>query len=163
MVPQCASFYGSEAAAPATFVGPGGTSVVVFPVGQAPRQGDNQRFTAVRRIAFGFYVIPLGVSCCPKTIILKKKNKQKQVKFELSKFALSCFCNFENFCFKKRTKTLGNGYDSRVYHLLAFLFPPSFNTFGKRKTKHIKALLMSRHQRAYGRLPTGRATPLKQG
>ena len=43
-------FYGSGACAPATFVGPGGTSVVVFPVGQAPRQGDNQRFTAVRRV-----------------------------------------------------------------------------------------------------------------
>ena len=43
--------YGSGACAPATFVGPGGTSVVVFPVGQAPRQGDNQRFTAVRRVA----------------------------------------------------------------------------------------------------------------
>ena len=62
-------FDGIGACAPATFVGPGGTSVVVFPVGQAPRQGDNQRFTAVRRIACGFYVIPLGVSCCPKTML----------------------------------------------------------------------------------------------
>ncbi len=43
--------YGSGACAPATFVGPGGTSVVVFPVEQAPRQGDNQPFTAVRRVA----------------------------------------------------------------------------------------------------------------
>ena len=30
---------------------PEGTSPVVFPVGQAPRQGDRQEFTAVRRIA----------------------------------------------------------------------------------------------------------------
>ena len=30
--------------------GPEGTSAVAFPVGQAPRQGDNQRFTAVRRV-----------------------------------------------------------------------------------------------------------------
>ena len=52
-----------------------------------------------------------------------QKNIQTQVKFELSKFAFSCFCDFENFCFKKRTKTLGNGYVSHVYHLLVFLFP----------------------------------------
>ena len=40
------SFHGASMC----FVGPGGTSAVAFPVGQAPRQGGNQRFTAVRRI-----------------------------------------------------------------------------------------------------------------
>ena len=35
----------------AIFFGPGGTSPVAFPVGQAPRQGDRQEFTAVRRVA----------------------------------------------------------------------------------------------------------------
>ena len=107
MVPQCVSFYGTGAAAPATSVGPGGTPVLVFPVGQAPKQGDNQRFTAVRRIAFGFYVIPLGVSCCPKTIILKYI--QKHINFELSEFAFSCFAILRTFVLRKEQRQWETG------------------------------------------------------
>ena len=72
--------------------GPGGTSVVAFPVGQAPRQGDNQRFAAARRVAI-WCVFPsrthnhiLLKSCTKTTIIFFFQN------LVLFVFVLPRFC-----------------------------------------------------------------------
>ena len=109
---------------------------------KAPRQGDNQRFTAVRRVALCVLhelrqFLQAGTAPHEHIILEIAKIMHETSKKLLSEIFVCVVFAFLRFWVLEEIKYIGKRVCFPMYNNVSPLFYPPLNTFSKRETKHL--------------------------